>query len=148
MNHDSSETPLDGHSKLCFARDCPRAKAAPRRNPRLSQEPLFTKWWFLPCSSPSRIGRQLRAQLQSKITGPVQTCTFNATIQIPTPRNVVDKTWSDGTMVSFTLTNYDDAHPGITTTAPLRQLLYSNNFGWDVRVSGQYLALGRELCLA
>jgi hypothetical protein len=49
---------------------------------------------------------------------------------------------------TITFTNYDDAHAGITTTAPPRRLLSSNNSGWDVRTTEHGLTLRRELRLA
>jgi hypothetical protein len=48
------------------------------------------------------------------------TCTFNTTIRIITPRYAPSQIGSDGTVVLSIFTNYDDARPGITATAPSR----------------------------
>jgi hypothetical protein len=60
------------------------------------------------------------------------------------------QTGSDGTTVSSTFSNYDDACLRKTGVAPPTSSIVLEQpwmAGWDVRTSGHGLTLGRELCL-
>jgi hypothetical protein len=94
---------------------------------------------FLPCPSPSRTRGQPRARPQSKVTRTTETWVFNANTCHTWH---LSRTGSDVIVVPSSFTNYDDTRPRITTTAPPRCRLYSNNSVRDVCTSRHGLTWG------
>jgi hypothetical protein len=115
MNHDSPRDPARWSLKTPPRPNLLSGEGSTWGNTRHARGPLFMEWQFLPRSTLSRIGGQPRAHPQSKVRGTIETCAFNATIWIPTPRDTADK---QGAMVLSTFINCDDARPGITVTTP------------------------------
>jgi hypothetical protein len=128
MNHDSPKTPLDGRSKLRLVQACLLAKAALEKILVLPEVPSSRSGSFrLARACLSRTGGQTQAQPQSKVTGAVETCAFNATIRIPTPRDATVKEGAMGPihfhqLRSRTPGNNDHCSPTLVTVPEQLQM--------------------------